>query len=63
MPGGACAGGLADVWTRTITVRSASGTQVVHGDSSMAERDLEMSRAEVPELPFDFGLGGWVSRL
>ncbi|MGW0736640.1 aminodeoxychorismate synthase component I [Streptomyces sp. NPDC002851] len=53
----------ADVWTHTVTVRSAAGAEVVSGDFlAWLDRDLAAVRTAVPELPFDFALG-WVGYL
>jgi para-aminobenzoate synthetase len=53
----------ADVWSGQVTVRSASGTEVVPGELlSWLDRDLRSIRTRVPELPFDFALG-WVGYL
>ncbi|MGK5731067.1 aminodeoxychorismate synthase component I [Streptomyces sp. URMC 124] len=55
----------ADVWSSTVTVRSAGGarTDIVSGAFlEWLDRDLAATRASVPELPFDFALG-WVGYL
>jgi para-aminobenzoate synthetase len=53
----------ADVRSRTVTVRSAAGTQVVSGAFlDWLDRDLRGTRTEVPDLPCDFALG-WVGYL
>ncbi|MBB4895523.1 para-aminobenzoate synthetase [Streptomyces olivoverticillatus] len=53
----------ADVWSSTVTVRSAHGTEVVTGEFlDWLDRDLKATRTEVPELPFEFALG-WVGYL
>lgn len=53
----------ADVWSRTVTVTSRAGTEIVAGPFfDWIDRDLRGIRTEVPELPFDFALG-WVGYL
>ncbi|MEC4019640.1 aminodeoxychorismate synthase component I [Streptomyces sp. H27-D2] len=53
----------ADVWSSTVTVRSAAATEVVTGEFlTWLDRDLRAIETEVPELPFDFALG-WVGYL
>lgn len=53
----------ADVGTRTVSVRSATGTQVVTGEFlQWLDADLRECATDVPELPFDFALG-WVGYL
>ncbi|MEU5419654.1 aminodeoxychorismate synthase component I [Streptomyces sp. NPDC020799] len=53
----------ADVGTRTVSVRSATGTQVVTGEFlAWLDADLRGCATDVPELPFDFALG-WVGFL
>ncbi|GGX00093.1 aminodeoxychorismate synthase component I [Streptomyces noursei] len=53
----------ADVHDRTVTVRSAAGTQVVTGEFlEWLDVDLRGVRTELPDLPFEFALG-WVGYL
>lgn len=53
----------ADVSSRTVTLRSADDTQVVSARFlDWLDRDLQATRTEVPDLPFDFALG-WVGYL
>ncbi|MEV4441602.1 aminodeoxychorismate synthase component I [Streptomyces sp. NPDC049577] len=53
----------ADVWSSTVSVRSAAGTEVVTGEFlDWIDEDLRATRTELPELPFDFALG-WVGYL
>ncbi|AIV36225.1 aminodeoxychorismate synthase component I [Streptomyces sp. CCM_MD2014] len=53
----------ADVWSGTVEVRSATGTQMVSGDFlDWLDADLRATRTELPSLPFDFTLG-WVGYL
>ncbi|MEU1090731.1 aminodeoxychorismate synthase component I [Streptomyces sp. NPDC005892] len=53
----------ADVTSGTVTVRSATSTEVVtSGFFEWLDRDLASIRTEIPELPFDFALG-WVGYL
>ncbi|MFE2725632.1 aminodeoxychorismate synthase component I [Kitasatospora sp. NPDC059327] len=53
----------ADVASRTVTVRSAGGTEVLSADFlDWLDQDLRANRAEVPPLPFAFALG-WVGYL
>ncbi len=53
----------ADVSSGTVTVRSATGEEIVSGGFlSWLDRDLRSLRADVPPLPFDFALG-WVGYL
>ncbi|MEU4655990.1 aminodeoxychorismate synthase component I [Streptomyces sp. NPDC023723] len=53
----------ADVWSGTVTVRSATSTETVTSAFlEWLDRDLASLRTTVPELPFDFALG-WVGYL
>lgn len=53
----------ADVTSGTVTVRSATSTEVVTSAFfEWLDRDLASIRTETPELPFDFALG-WVGYL
>ncbi|MFE9481616.1 aminodeoxychorismate synthase component I [Streptomyces spororaveus] len=53
----------ADVWSHTVTVRSATGSEIITGDFlDWLDRDLKEMRTELPVLPFDFTLG-WVGYL
>ncbi|MGF1430230.1 aminodeoxychorismate synthase component I [Kitasatospora sp. LaBMicrA B282] len=53
----------ADVTHGTVTVHSASGTEVIAGPFlDWLDRDLRDISTELPELPFDFALG-WVGYL
>jgi para-aminobenzoate synthetase len=53
----------ADVWSRTVSVRSADSVEVVTSEFlTWLEHDLRGIRTEVPDLPFDFALG-WVGYL
>ncbi|MFD8080444.1 aminodeoxychorismate synthase component I [Kitasatospora sp. NPDC059722] len=53
----------ADVRSRTVTVRSATGSRTVTGDFlDWIDRDLRGIRTELPRLPFEFALG-WVGYL
>ncbi|MBT2469600.1 aminodeoxychorismate synthase component I [Streptomyces sp. ISL-66] len=53
----------ADVWSRTVTVESAGGLEIVSGGFlDWLDRDLRDMRTELPPLPFDFTLG-WVGYL
>ncbi|WP_367042018.1 aminodeoxychorismate synthase component I [Streptomyces sp. Je 1-332] len=53
----------ADVWSGTVTVTTAAGTEVVGGPFlDWLDRDLREQRTHVPELPCSFALG-WVGYL
>ncbi len=53
----------ADIWSSTVTVRSARSTEIVTGEFlTWLDEDLRATRTEVTELPFDFALG-WVGYL
>ncbi|KUM69457.1 aminodeoxychorismate synthase component I [Streptomyces curacoi] len=53
----------ADVSSATVSVRSATGTEMSAGPFlDWLDRDLRGMRTEVPPLPFDFALG-WVGYL
>ncbi|MFF4604052.1 aminodeoxychorismate synthase component I [Streptomyces sp. NPDC001339] len=53
----------ADVHRRTVTVRSAAGTQVISGEFlDWLDADLRRTRTDIPDLPFEFALG-WVGYL
>ncbi|MGW6690984.1 aminodeoxychorismate synthase component I [Streptomyces sp. NPDC054961] len=53
----------ADVWSRTVTVTSAAGLEIVSGEFlDWLDRDLRGTSTELPELPFSFTLG-WVGYL
>ncbi|MGP2441056.1 aminodeoxychorismate synthase component I [Streptomyces sp. JW3] len=53
----------ADVWSGTVTVRSATSTETVTSAFlEWLDRDLASVRTAVPDLPFDFALG-WVGYL
>ncbi|WP_240137845.1 aminodeoxychorismate synthase component I [Streptomyces sp. MUM 178J] len=53
----------ADVWSGTVTVRAAAGTEIVAGPFlDWIDRDLRSCRTDVPELPCGFALG-WVGYL
>ncbi|NEC08212.1 aminodeoxychorismate synthase component I [Streptomyces sp. SID7909] len=53
----------ADIWSRTVVVKSATGTEIVTGGFlDWLEQDLRATRVEAPELPFDFALG-WAGYL
>jgi len=53
----------ADVWTRTVEVVCAAGTDLVPGAFlDWLDRDLRSLRVDIPDLPFDFALG-WVGYL
>ncbi|MET9467334.1 aminodeoxychorismate synthase component I [Streptomyces sp. NPDC006544] len=53
----------ADVWSRTVTVTSAGGMEIVSGEFlDWLDRDLRGMSTELPQLPFSFTLG-WVGYL
>ncbi|MFI5867809.1 aminodeoxychorismate synthase component I [Streptomyces sp. NPDC051546] len=53
----------ADVWSGTVRVDSAAGTEIVAGAFlDWIDQDLRGTTAEVPALPFDFALG-WTGYL
>ncbi|MBT2397435.1 aminodeoxychorismate synthase component I [Streptomyces sp. ISL-100] len=53
----------ADVWSHTVTVHSATGSEIITGGFlDWLGRDLEGMRTELPLVPFDFTLG-WVGYL
>ena len=53
----------ADVVRGTVTVSSATGSEIVAGPFlDWLDRDLREQRTELPDLPFDFALG-WVGYL
>ncbi|MER7395009.1 aminodeoxychorismate synthase component I [Streptomyces sp. NPDC000151] len=53
----------ADVWSRTVTVSSAEGLQIVTGEFlDWLDRDLRGMETELPDVPFEFTLG-WVGYL
>ncbi|MFE9121642.1 aminodeoxychorismate synthase component I [Streptomyces sp. NPDC007172] len=53
----------ADVWSRTVTVGSADGLQIISADFlDWLDRDLRGTQTELPDLPFEFTLG-WVGYL
>ncbi|MGW5779726.1 aminodeoxychorismate synthase component I [Streptomyces sp. NPDC003863] len=53
----------ADVWSHTVTVRSATGSEIITGGFlDWLDRDLRSLRTELPDVPFDFTLG-WVGYL
>ncbi|MGW7002556.1 aminodeoxychorismate synthase component I [Streptomyces sp. NPDC054933] len=53
----------ADIWSSTVTVRSADSTEIVTGEFlTWLDGDLRATPTEIPELPFDFALG-WVGYL
>nr|WSX49120.1 aminodeoxychorismate synthase component I [Streptomyces sp. NBC_00974] len=53
----------ADVWSRTVTVTSAGGLEIVSGEFlDWLDRDLRAMSTELPPLPFSFALG-WVGYL
>ncbi|MFJ4779876.1 aminodeoxychorismate synthase component I [Streptomyces sp. NPDC088762] len=53
----------ADVWTGTVTVDSAAGSEVVAGPFlDWIDQDLRGIATDIPDLPFDFALG-WTGYL
>ncbi|WP_225805143.1 aminodeoxychorismate synthase component I [Streptomyces sp. NK15101] len=53
----------ADVCSHTVTVHSATGSEIITGGFlDWLDRDLRSLRTELPDTPFDFALG-WVGYL